>query len=56
MLRLVGIHRSPYNEIPKKVAAAEGRGHLFGWAAEGRPHDMVTCGFQGGVAYIYLSI
>ncbi len=27
----------PHNEIPKKVAAAEGGGHLFGRAAEGRP-------------------
>ena len=37
VLHLIGIHRSPHNERPNKVAAAEGGGHLVGWAAEGRP-------------------
>ena len=32
-----GIRTSPHNEKPNKVAAAEGGGHLVGWAAEGRP-------------------
>ena len=35
VLHLFGIHRS--NEIPKKVVAAEARGHLFARTAEGRP-------------------
>ena len=34
VLHLVGIHRSPHNEKPKKVAAAEVGRNLFGWAAE----------------------
>ena len=40
-LLTTGHHKSPHNERPNKVAAAEGGGHLVGWAAKGRP---LLCG------------